>query len=316
MRAEQAGFSSVWVGEHHFCDYILSSPPVVLAAIAERTRNLRLGTGVTLLPHLDPVRAAEDYATVDALSGGRVELVVGRGILAKSYSDFGQDVAESREIYAEKLELLLRLWREEKVTWSGRHRPPLFGVTVQPRPVQRPHPPVWVGGGTSDHSIDLAARLGLPLMLPSVIAPPEAFVRLVHRYRERFAAGGHDPALLRIGACSHVHVAPTSQQARARWRPHYESYWDFVLGLMRSHGTSAFGADPSNFDVDYERMLRGPAVCGSPEEVSERLLEMRELLGLDVHLAMLDLGGLAPDEVYETIDLFGEAVLPRLQRAA
>jgi alkanesulfonate monooxygenase SsuD/methylene tetrahydromethanopterin reductase-like flavin-dependent oxidoreductase (luciferase family) len=136
-----------------------------------------LGTGVTLLANLDPVRVAEDYATVDAISNGRVELSVGRGILVDTYEVFGQKPDESRERFRENLELLRRLWSETDVSWSGRFRAPLDRVTVEPRPVQAPHPPIWVGGGSSPASVDLAVELGLPLMLPSVLAPPADFLR-------------------------------------------------------------------------------------------------------------------------------------------
>ncbi len=306
VRAEAAGFSSVWLGEHHLCDYILSAPTVVLSAIAERTTSLRLGTGVTLLANLDPVRVAEDYATVDLLSGGRVELVVGRGVVSRTYADFGQDFEDSREIYAENLDLLLRLWREEEVTWRGKHRAPLDAVTVQPRPAQTPHPPIWVGGGTSHHSIDLAATRRLPLMLPSVLAPPEEFAPLVERYRDTLESAGHDPARFPVGACSHVWVGESSQKARDEWRPYYLHYWKFVLDLLGWRGPSSSGG------VDYDTMLKGPAICGSPAEVVDRILGMRELLGLDLHLSMLDLGGLPPERVHRTLDLFGEKVLPEV----
>jgi alkanesulfonate monooxygenase SsuD/methylene tetrahydromethanopterin reductase-like flavin-dependent oxidoreductase (luciferase family) len=205
VRAEQLGFDSVWLGEHHLCDYILSSPPVVLAAIGERTSRLRLGTGVTLLGSLDPVRAAEDYATLDVLSQGRVEVVTGRGILRRTYGDFGLDPSRSREIYDEHVELLLELWTREELHWRGRFRSPLEGITVKPLPHQKPHPPLWIGGGSSYDSVDLAARLGLRLMLPSVFAPPEAFAPHVERYRERYLAAGHDPARMQVlGAPSHA----------------------------------------------------------------------------------------------------------------
>ncbi len=312
VQAEALGFGSVWLGEHHGCDYILSSPPVVLAAIAERTRTLRLGTGVTLLATLDPLRVAEDYATLDALSSGRVELVAGRGILLRTYADFGQDAGVSREAFAEKVELLLRLWREPSVTWSGKHRPPLDAVTAQPRPTQVPHPPVWIGGGSSHESVDLAARLGLPLMLPSVLGPPRAFLPLVERYRERGAAAGHAPSALRVGAVSHVYTAPTSQGARELWRPYYMGYLGFVGRLVAWAGPSVGRA--SAFNVDYDSMLRGPAICGSPAEVADRILAMRELLGLDVHLSMFDLGGLPPDALRRELELFGAEVLPALRR--
>lgn len=309
--SEALGFDSVWLGEHHLCDYILSAPPVVLAAIAERTRTLRLGTGVTLLGSLDPVRAAEDYATVDALSGGRVEVVAGRGVLRRTYRDFGHDPATSRELFAENVELLLRLWTEREVRWSGRFRAPLDGVRVTPEPVQKPHPPLWIGGGSAPDSVDLAARNGLPLMLPSVLAPPEAFANVVERYRERFVAGPSG-ARPRVGACSHVHVASDSSTARARWRPYHMGYLTWVMGLMAWGGANmdagASGGRP--IGLDYERMLAGPSVCGSPAEVADRLCAMRDALDLDVHIAMFDHGGMPEKLVRETLELFGAQVLP------
>jgi alkanesulfonate monooxygenase SsuD/methylene tetrahydromethanopterin reductase-like flavin-dependent oxidoreductase (luciferase family) len=309
--AEHAGLDSVWLGEHHFCDYILSSPPVLLGAIAERTERIRLGTAVTLLANLDPVRAAEDYATVDLLSDGRLELGVGRGILPNMYALFGQDPERSRELYAEKLELLLRLWSEQEVEWSGSARAPLPGVRVEPHPLQKPHPPVWVGGGTSNESIDLAARLGLRLMLPSVIAAPETFEPLVERYRERYLAAGHDPAGLQIGACSHVHIAKDSQQARRRWEPYHMGYFSWVVGLVDWAGAGFPGGAPS-----YDSLLAGPSICGSPAEVADRIGQMRERLQLDIHLAMFDHGGIPEPTLREALDLFASRVVPELQQAS
>ena len=146
MLAEHAGFSSVHLGEHHFCDYILSSPPIVLAAIAERTSHIRLSTGVTLGVNLDPVRVAEDYATLDLLSGGRVEPVLGRGtFFPHTFAGFGQDPTVAKAVFAENVEILARLWSEENVTWEGSHHAPLDNLTTQPRPLQWPRPPVWIG---------------------------------------------------------------------------------------------------------------------------------------------------------------------------
>jgi len=309
--AESLGFDSVWLGEHHFCDYVLAAPPVVLAAIAARTSRIRLGTGVTLLANLDPVRVAEDYATVDAISNGRVELSVGRGILVDTDEVFGQKPDESRERFRENLELLQRLWSETDVTWSGRFRAPLDRVTVEPRPVQQPHPPIWVGGGSSPASVDLAVELGLPLMLPSVLAPPADFLPLVERYRARWAAAGHDPAGARVGGCNHVHVAATSQQARESWRPYYRNYLRFVDRVWTRRELIHAKA---RVDRSYERLLlAGVAVCGSPTEVVDRIAAARETLGLDLHLSMFDLGGLPPPEVAKTLELFATQVLPQLR---
>jgi len=308
--AETLGFDSVWLGEHHFCDYVLAAPPVVLAAIAARTTRIRLGTGVTLLANLDPVRVAEDYATVDAISNGRVELCAGRGILVDTYEVFGQKPDESRERFGENLELLRRLWSEHEVTWSGRFRAPLDRVTVEPRPVQQPHPPIWVGGGSSPASVDLAAELGLPLMLPSVLAPPTDFLPLVQRYRSRWAAAGRDPAAARVGCCNHVHVARTSQQARESWRPYYLNYLRFVDRIWTRRELIHAKA---RVELDYERLLAGVAVCGSPAEVVDRIAATRETLGLDLHLSMFDLGGLPPEQVEATLELFADEVLPALR---
>ncbi|RIK99301.1 MAG: hypothetical protein DCC71_20380 [Proteobacteria bacterium] len=308
--SESVGFDSVWLGEHHFCDYVLASPPVLLAAIAARTRRIRLGTAVTLLANLDPVRVAEDYATVDAISDGRVELVAGRGILVDAYEAFGQKTDESRERFRENLALLRRLWSETEVRWSGRFRAPLDAVTVEPRPVQRPHPPIWVGGGSSPHSVDLAAELGLPLMLPSVLAPALDFRPLVERYRSRWQAAGHDPAAARVGCCHHVHVGASTQEARERWRPYYLNYLAFV---DRVWSRRELVHAKAKVELDYDRLLAGVAICGSPAEVADRIAAARDALGLDVHLSMFDLGGLPPAAVAESVERFAAEVIPQLR---
>lgn len=308
VRAEALGFDSVWLGEHHLCEFILSAPPVVLAAIAARTRRLRLGTAVTLLGNLDPVRAAEDYATVDALSGGRVEIVAGHGALRRTYRDFGVDPADSRAVFQENVALVLRLWTETAVHWSGKFRAPLDGVTVNPRPVQRPHPPLWIGGGRSPDSIDLAARLGLPLMLPSLLAAPQEFAPIVARYRDAFARAGHTHAKPRVGACSYVHVAADAATSRRRWQPYHMNHLRWVTAMV----ASSENARPPN--LEFEGLIAGPSVCGSPAEVVDRILGMRDALGLDLHLAIFDHGGMPEKLVFETLELFGAQVLPELVR--
>lgn len=308
--AEEVGFHSVHLGEHHFCDYILSSPPVVLGAIAARTRTIRLSTGVTLGVNLDPVRVAEDYATVDLLSDGRVEPVVGRGtFFPHTFAAFGQDPRDARSIFAENVELLVRLWTEEEVTWSGQFRPPLERVTVQPRPVQQPRPPIWVGAGASRESVELAARLGLWLMLPTVFGTLDAFRPVVEHYEACWEAAGHDPAARRIGCCSHAHVAPDSAAARRSWEPRYRTYIEWVNDLqLRSSG----GRNPGLGGFDFDALCRNVALCGSPAAVVERMGEMRELLHLDTHLLMFDLGGLPDAELRRTIELVGSDVLPQV----
>lgn len=301
--AEQAGFTSVHLGEHHFSDYMLSAPPVVLAAIGERTESLRLSTAVALAGNLDPVRIAEDYATVDALSGGRVELVLGRGaVFVRTYEGFGHDLETARGRYNEHVSMLATLLAEEDVTWSGDFRPPLNGHTVRPRPTG--DMPMWIGAA-SPESAKLAADLGCWLMLPSVFGKPEMFVPVVDMYRGYWEAAGRDWSNARVGACSHIHVGPTSQEARTRWEPYYGNYWKFVGGLIGESGVWP--------DFDLDELLAGPGICGGPAEVVDRLESWREVFDLDRHLLMFDLGGIDEGLLQETLELFASDVMPSLE---
>ncbi len=310
--AEAAGFTSIHVGEHHFCDYVVSSPPVVLAAIAERTTTLRLSTGVALGANLDPIRLAEDYATVDVLSGGRVEPCIGRGtFFPHTFAAFGQDPRQAHAMFAEHLEALLALWDGDEVRWSGSFRAPLAGPTTTPRPVQRPRPPIWLGAGASATSVELAARLGLRLMLPTVFGTPEQFVPMVELYEQRWDDFGHDPADRRIGCVSHAHVRRDSAAARDRWEPRYRAYIEWVNELQ---SRSSEGRNPGLGEFDFERLCRHTALCGSPAEVLERMAEIQQLLHLDTHVVMLDMGGLPDDELFATIELVGAEIIPELRR--
>lgn len=301
--AEQLGFERVGVGEHHFGRYILPSPFVVLGAIAARTRKLRLGTSVTLLAGLDPVRVAEDLVTLDAVSGGRAELTVARGVEVSTQVAFGiTDECDLRPRFDENLRLLLRLLTEEKVTWSGRFRSPLTEVRLEPRPVQMPHPPLWVGGGLSNVSCDLAAELGLPLSLPSLFCFPEDYLPILERYRTAMTAAGKGDRLS-VAYPSHVHVARTSQEARARFRPYLENY---VRAASSSRGSQGR-------PTDYETLLQGSVLCGSPAEIVDRLGAINVMLGLKVHYLMPDLGGLPKPLLEEVMELLGSDVLPRLR---
>lgn len=294
--AEEAGFAGVAIGEHHFTRYIVSAPELLLATIAERTSTLRLSTGVTLLAHHDPVRVAENLATLDVLSRGRAELIVARGVSQRTDAAFGVQ-HDLRARFDENLRLLLRLLEEKHVTWEGKYRSPLVDVTTTPRPVQQPRPLVWIGSASAV-SADLAVELGLPLMLPSTLRDPGTHRPVVERYRA--AMGGRG----RVALPSHVFVAPTAAQARDTWRPHLAAYAEF--------------ADPWRGDgeVDVDVLMEGAAVCGDPAEVTERLNRLTELLCLDAQLVMVDIGGLPHEAVLDAIRLFGQEVLPNLTPAS
>jgi alkanesulfonate monooxygenase SsuD/methylene tetrahydromethanopterin reductase-like flavin-dependent oxidoreductase (luciferase family) len=308
VTAEATGFWCAAVGEHHFCDYIVSAPPVLLAAIAERTSTIRVGTAVALGSNNDPIRLAEDYATVDVISGGRVELVVGRGNLYEhTFTAFGQDPGRSREMFEERVALLVEALHGEQLQWTGETRAPFRNFTTQPRPVQDPVP-VWVGGGSSVDSAEYAARAGLPLMLPGVLGPPRTFVKPVERYRQLWDELGHDPSGCRVGTIAHTFVRPTSQEAYATAQPRFRSYLEWVGRLIAISTPKMAGLIR---ETDLQVMVeRGPTVCGSPEEVIDKMGTWRDVLGLDVYLFMCDLGGMPSAELQDSLELMGGAVLP------
>lgn len=301
VRAEAAGFDVVGLGEHHFGGFILSAPELLLAAIASRTERIRIGTSVTQLANTDPVRQAEQLATLDVLSNGRAEMTFARGVSMETARVFGVEDSELRPRFEEYLLLLLRLLTEERVTWTGDYRGPLENVRLEPRPVQQPYPDIWIGGGLSTTSADLAASLSMPLSLPSLFRWPDDYLPIVEHYRSSYSTYDHDkPA--RVGFASYVHVAETSQEAHRRWRPFLENYRDFALTLRGSGGR----------DTSFDGLLKGPAICGSPAEVTERVGEVNELLGLDRHFFFMDAGGIPDDMMKEQMDLMATDVLANL----
>jgi alkanesulfonate monooxygenase SsuD/methylene tetrahydromethanopterin reductase-like flavin-dependent oxidoreductase (luciferase family) len=309
--AEAAGFDGVNMGEHHGIEYIYSAPPVVLAAIGERTTKLRLGTAVTLLANLDALRIAEDYATLDVLSNGRVDIVSGRGNFFEStYRLFGHSVDESKDRFAENAELLEQLWSGEPVTWSGRFRPSVNGEKLQPTPVQPSHDVMWIGGGSSNDSVELAARLGWKLMLPSAFGNPDFFVPVVDHYLQKWSEFGHkhEPE---IGAGWHVFVAPDGDDARAAWEPRYRAYHEWMQSLLSRVNKSIPAHNARPFDFDW-LTTSGPAIVGSPGEVVDRIATLSEKLKCTTHLLYMDMGGMPQGELFDAIELVGSAVIPQL----
>jgi alkanesulfonate monooxygenase SsuD/methylene tetrahydromethanopterin reductase-like flavin-dependent oxidoreductase (luciferase family) len=309
--AEAAGWNGVNIGEHHGIDYIYSAPPVILAAIGERTTDLRLGTAVTLMANLDALRAAEDYSTLDVLSNGRVDIVAGRGnFFASTYTLFGQDVEESRERFDEGVELLDLLWTSGPLKWTGTFRASINGEALQPQPIQS-RTPMWIGGGSSPETAELAARLGFKLMLPSAFGNPAVFAPIADTYREHYRQAGHmdEPE---VGGCWHVNVAKNSQDAKSRWEPRYRRYHEWMRELLLEVNP----AMPAHMmkPFDYEWLLeKGPAIAGSPEEVAERINSLAEMLGATTHLLFLEMGGMPQTELLEMVELIGSDLLPKLK---
>lgn len=304
-RAEELGYDLFAVGEHHFSEYIVSSPLVMLSAVASRTRRIRLSTAVTLMGILDPLRLAEDFNTVDQLSDGRMELVLGRGISADGYAEFGVDPAQGREILVEKMNLFRTLLSsDEPVSFSGSFRPDLQGITVQPRPVQA-DPRIWMATGMSEESVRWTAALGMPLMLPTILRPAETWADMVVLYRELMQQNGYADRA-RVGVCTHLHIAETSQQAERGWEPYLVQYVKWAR-------QSISGNDEP---VDYQGLINGPAVCGSPQKVLERLESINEALNPDIHLSVFDIGALPAPQVMAQMELFASTVADRLRNRA
>lgn len=313
---DRVGLQGYYIGEHHGISYTFSSPGVVLAAIAARTTRLRLGTAVALAANLDTLRLAEDYATVDVISGGRLELVTGRGnFFEKTYDLFGQSAADSAERFAEAMELLCQLWAGKPVHWEGKFRAPITGQHLEPTPVQQDPPlPFWVGGGSSPATAQLAGRLGLALMLPSAFGKPDKFVEVADIYREAHAAAGHKhPA--RVGACWHGWVGRNDKVARERYAPRYEAYHAFNQAMIKSVHSNPPSYLTTPFDYDF-LSTKGPAIVGGPEAFAERLSYLSTLVGSDLNIIKMDMGGVPREEYVDMVEILGSEVLPLLSTRA
>jgi probable LLM family oxidoreductase len=302
--ADQLGLDVFAIGEHHRPDFLVSSPAVVLAAAAARTQRIRLASAVTVLSSDDPVRVFQQFAEVDLLSGGRAEIMAGRGSFTESFPLFGYDLDDYDELYAEKLELLLQIRERERVTWSGRYRAPLNDAGVWPRPVQDPLP-VWVAVGGTPQSVVRAGMLGLPLTLAIIGGRPDRFVPLVELYREA-ASRAQDSAHIAVAINTHGFVAATSAQADSAFAAPY-------LAMMNRIGRER-GWPPSGRDA-YEalRSSHGALAVGAPEQVAEKLLYEHELFGHQRYIAQMSVGAVAHRDVLRSMELFGTEVAPRVR---
>jgi probable LLM family oxidoreductase len=303
--ADEVGLDVFGVGEHHRADYVVSAPAVVLAAAAARTRRIRLTSAVTVLSSDDPVRVFQDFATLDLLSGGRAEIMAGRGSFIESFPLFGYDLKDYDALFAEKLDLLLKLRAGERVTWSGRYRPPLHDQPVYPRPLQDPLP-VWVAVGGTPQSVVRAGTLGLPLALAIIGGEPERFAPLASLYREAARRAGQDPSRLKVGVNTHAYVADTSQQAADEFFPPYA---DVMTKLGRERGWGP----TTRQHFEALRSPRGALAVGSPQEVVDKILFQHEIFGHDRYLAQFSVGTMPHAKIMRSIELFGTRVAPAVR---
>ncbi|MFF1384394.1 LLM class flavin-dependent oxidoreductase [Arthrobacter sp. NPDC058288] len=299
QRAEELGYDSFSVGERHAGEFISSSPTTVLAAIAAVTSRIRLQSGVTVLSVLDPVRVAEDYATIDQLSRGRLELVIGKGNEVLQYPLFGLDLEDQWDLLAEKYGLLRRLWTEENVTWTGRFRSALTEPTITtPRPFAGA-PRVWHGSATTLTSAALAAKWGDPLFTANAIQPRENYQVLIDHYREEYERYGHDPRHQYLGSGSGaggVFIADTTQEAKKQF------------------GRNVPGNNSPFRDI-HHAVAEGPALVGSPEQVADKILRYHEVYAHD--LQSISLPTILPfEQQLDILERFALEVIPKVRAAA
>ncbi|SNS16738.1 probable oxidoreductase, LLM family [Geodermatophilus pulveris] len=306
--ADRVGLYSFGIGEHHRPEYYDSAPPVILGAAAARTERIRLGSAVTVLSAADPVRVFQQFATLDLISRGRVDLVVGRGSFVEAFPLFGLDLADYDELFEEKLDLLLRLRESERVTWSGRHRSALRGQGVYPRPLQDPLP-VWVGVGGTPQSFVRAGLLGLPLMVAIIGGEPRRFGPLVDLYRQAGAQAGHAPERLQVGLHVFGFVAESTEAAADTI---YPGWHEMFASISRERGF----APPTRAQFDATSGPDGAFFMGDPDTVAEKLVRVSgQLGGVDRISLQMTNPRLAHEDLLRGIELLGTEVAPRVADA-
>ncbi len=303
--ADRVGLYSFGIGEHHRPEYYDSAPPVILAAAAARTSRIRLGSAVAVLSAADPVRVFQQFATLDLIAKGRIDLVVGRGSFTEAFPLFGLSLADYDELFAEKLELLLQIRDSERVTWSGRHRPPLTGQGVYPRPLQDPLP-IWVGVGGTPESFVRAGLLGLPLMVAIIGGQPRQFAPLIDLYRRAGAQAGHAPEKLQVGLHVFGFVAGSTEAAADTIYPGWHEMFEKV---SRERGF----APPSRAQFDATSGPDGAFFMGDPDTVAEKLVRISgQLGGVDRISLQMTNPRLAHADLLRGIELLGTEVVPRV----
>ena len=306
--AEPLGFDAVVAGEHHFSDFIMSVPQMFLSWVAAQTKNVRLASGVTLLPHHDAVRIAEDFATLDVLSDGRAEVWIGKGVEPYLYRQFNQDAKNAAKMQTEGLELLIKLWTERDIHWQGEFRTPLDGVTLEPRPIQTPHPPIYVAAGSLD-SVQLPARLGIGVVITTLAVDNELLTDMCDRYRAIWSECGHSHAPM-ITILSHVHCAPTSQAAYLHLTQYQFDFQRWVFAKRMGMKADNVELPPRILELDKPTSA---IAVGSPQEVSDRVGRQIELSGCDRFIYQGDYGGQPWSSVMDSLQLFAEDVMPHFR---
>ena len=304
--ADQVGLDVYGVGEHHRPDYAASSPAVVLAAAASLTKRIRLTSAVMILSSSDPVRVFQDFATLDGLSNGRAELMIGRGSFIESVPLFGYDLKDYEELFNEKLDLLLQIQQAETVNWSGKHRPAIHNLGIYPRPVQNPLP-ITIGSAGSPESAIRAGELGLPFVLAIIgNVHPSDYAKQVQLYKEAAARAGHDASRLQVASHSHGFVAHDTKTA-------VEKFFPSTYARTNVRAVEKGTAPYSRADYEAACSFDGALYVGDPETVANKIIHLRKHVGVTRFFLHTPHGSMPHEDVMETIRLFGTEVAPRVR---
>jgi probable LLM family oxidoreductase len=306
--ADEAGLDVFGVGEHHRLDYVVSSPVVVLSAIAQATKHIKLTSTTSVLSTLDPVRLFEDFATLDLISDGRAEILAGRGAFIESFPLFGYSTNDYNELFSEHMDLLLKLNQNEVVSWNGKFRSPLNDAEISPRPIQD-QLPIWIGVGGTPESAARAGKLGVGMALAILGGDPIRFKPLVDIYRQAGLEAGHSLDQLNVGVTGHAYLAKTTEEAKDEFYPYYSNYWNYV-NRQRGMGTKM-----SRDDFEQMASSQTALFVGSPEQIVEKILRQHELFGHTRFLAQIDIGGIPFHKVEKNIELLATEVVPMLDNA-
>jgi probable LLM family oxidoreductase len=305
--ADRSGLDVFGIGEHHRKEFLDSAPTMLLAAAAARTKRIRLTSAVTVVSAADPVRIFQNFATLDLISNGRAEIVAGRGSFIEAYPLFGYKLQDYDALFAEKLDLLLKIRDNETVTWQGKFRAPLNNQSIYPRPVQSKLP-IWLGVGGTPESFVRAGTLGLPLMVAIIGGETHRFRPLVDLYREAGARAGHEPESLKVGMHSIGYVAATTEEASDDF---YPGYAETFTKIGRERGWPPV----TRLHYDGQRGPKGALLVGSPHEVAEKILRHSEALGGITRLTFqMDQAALPQEKLLKSIELIGQQLIPLVNK--
>ena len=304
---DEVGLDFFGIGEHHRPDYAVSSPEIILAAAATVTKNIKLGSAVSVISSADPVKLYQDFSTVDNLSNGRAEIMAGRGSFIESFPVYGYDLKDYEALFDEKLKLLLTLNKNEVVNWRGKFRPAIHNQTIYPRPVQN-EIPIWIAVGGTTSSVIRAGKLGLPIIFAIIGGDPANFIPLFEIYKQAYLDNGHDETKMKIGVHMHSFFGQDTEQVA-------NDYFPIYAAQMNRIGKSRNWPPYSRQQFDYGRGKNGHLIIGDPESAIDKLIQYNKLFGLTRFSAHMDVGAPTHKEMMKSIELFGTKIAPNVKKS-